>query len=288
MDGNRWRWGGGAGAPWAASGRRTGVGVRSARARAPARRRRGNSRPCCRGPEAGRGEHTVAPPRGGRRRGGRRSGERPRGRTSTSVRAQPRAMRGGVCPSARRQHKQLQDLDRTANFDKTAVHLHGTEASPSRSLSQGRTAARPTKGAQGDQARVCALGYASRARDDPRGGSNNAQERRQAKTLSGERSSTSCGLRPQMSSTSRDPADFAHHRRRHPFSFTPQHAPKCSCMRLSTARLHFPCSPCARLRSPGSRCVHLLCYCTCLYCSNIVCLSLVLLYLLVLSCTCMP
>ena len=47
-----------AGAPWAASGRRTGVGVRSARARAPARRRRGNSRPCCRGPEAGRGEHT--------------------------------------------------------------------------------------------------------------------------------------------------------------------------------------------------------------------------------------
>ena len=154
-------------------------------------------------------------------------------------------------------------------------------------MSQGRTAARPTKGAQGDQARVCALGYASRARDDPRGGSNNAQERRQAKTLSGERSSTSCGLRPQMSSTSRDPADFAHHRRRHPFSFTPQHAPKCSCMRLSTARLHFPCSPCARLRSPGSRCVHLLCYCTCLYCSNIVCLSLVLLYLLVLSCTCM-
>ena len=147
-----------AGAPWAAFGRRTGVGVRSARARAPARRRRGNSRPCCRGPEAGRGEHTVAPPRGGRRRGGRRSGERPRGRTSTAVRAQPRAMRGGVCSREPRQHKQLQDLDRTANFDKTAVHLHGTEASPSRSLSQGRTAARPTKGAQGGQARVCALG----------------------------------------------------------------------------------------------------------------------------------
>ena len=114
------------------------------------------------------------------------------------------------------------------------------------------------------------------------------QERRQAKTLSGERSSTSCGLRPQTSSTSRDPADFAHHRRRHPLSFTPPHAPKCSCMRLSTARLHFPCLPCARLRFPGSRCVHLLCYCTCLYCSNIVCFSLVLLYLLVLSCTCMP
>ena len=85
-----------------------------------------------------------------------------------------------------------------------------------------------------------------------------------------------------------DRADFAHHRRRHPFSFTPQHAPKCPCMRLSTARLHFPYSPCARLRFPGSRCVHLLCYCTCLYSSNIVCLSLVLLYPLVLSCTCMP
>ena len=72
-----------------------------------------------------------------------------------------------------------------------------------------------------------------------------------------------------------------------PFSFTPPHAPKCSCMRLNTARLHFPCLHCARLRSPGSRCVHLLCYCTCLYCSKIVCFSLVLLYLLVLSCTCM-
>ena len=46
-----------------------------------------------------RGAYRKAPQRGGRRRGGRRSGERPRGRTSTAVRAQPRAMRGGVCPS---------------------------------------------------------------------------------------------------------------------------------------------------------------------------------------------
>jgi len=59
-------------------------------------------------------------------------------------------------------------------------------------------------------------------------------------------------------------------------------------MRLSTARLRFPCLRSARLRLPGSRCVPLLCYCTCLYCSNLVCFSLVLLYLLVLSCTCMP
>ena len=88
------------------------------------------------------------------------------------------------------------------------------------------------------------------------------------------RSSRSCGLCSSPSPTS-------------PFSFTPPHAPKCSCMRLNTVRLHFPCLHCARLRSPGSRCVHLLCYCTCLYCSKIVCFSLVLLYLLVLSCTCM-
>ena len=156
-------------------------------------------------------------------------------------------------------------------------------------MSQGRTAARPTKGAQGGQARVCALGYASRARDDLRGDSNNVQERRQAKTLSGERPPTSCGLRPATSSTSRDPADLAHHRRRHPpLRSPPPHAPKCSCMRLNNAPLRFSCSRCARLRFPGSRCVHLLCYCTCLYRSNIVCFSIVLLYLLVLSCTCMP
>ena len=54
-----------------------------------------------------RGAYRKAPQRGGRRRGGRRSGERPRGRTSTAVRAQPGAMRGGICPSAHRQHKQL-------------------------------------------------------------------------------------------------------------------------------------------------------------------------------------
>ena len=66
-----------AGVPWTASGRRTGVGVRSARARAPARRRRGNSRPCCRGPEAGRGEHTGKRPSavgGGAAGGGAASG----------------------------------------------------------------------------------------------------------------------------------------------------------------------------------------------------------------------
>ena len=105
-----------------------------------------------------------------------------------------------------------------------------------------------------------------------------------------------------------DRADFARQHRRHregalrssrprglrsspsltlPFSFTPPHAPKCSCMRLNNAPLRFSCSRCARLRFPGSRCVHLLCYCTFLYCSNVVCFSLVLLYLLVLSCTCM-
>ena len=54
-----------------------------------------------------RGAYRKAAPRGGRRRGGRQSGERPRGRTSTAVRAQPGAMRGGICPSAHRQHKQL-------------------------------------------------------------------------------------------------------------------------------------------------------------------------------------
>ena len=54
-----------------------------------------------------RGAYKKAAPRGGRRRGGRQSGERPRGRTSTAVRAQPGAMRGGICPSAHRQHKQL-------------------------------------------------------------------------------------------------------------------------------------------------------------------------------------
>ena len=136
---------------------------------------------------------------------------------------------------------------------------------------------------------MCALRYASRARADPRGDSNNVQERRPAKTLSGERPPTSCDLRPATSSTSRDPADLAHHRRRHPpLRSPPPHAPKCSCMRLSTARLRFPCLRSARLRLPGSRCVPLLCYCTCLYRSNIVCFSIVLLYLLVLSCPCMP
>ena len=49
--------------------------------------------------------------RAGRRsrkwRGGWRRGERTRGRTNTTVRAQPCAMSGGVCPSANRQHKQL-------------------------------------------------------------------------------------------------------------------------------------------------------------------------------------
>ena len=139
-----------AGAPWTASGRRTGVGVRSVRVRASLRRRRGHSRPCCRGPEAGRGEHKGKRPRAAwRAAAGRVAARRADARTDQHHRART-ALR-----DERRRLPERKSPAQTAvgpRQDRCPPARHSGQPEPEfaarahgRPTSQGRTR-RPSKG----------------------------------------------------------------------------------------------------------------------------------------------
>jgi hypothetical protein len=217
-----------AGAPWTASGRRTGVGVRSVRVRASLRRRRGHSRPCCRGPEAGRGEHKGKRPRAAwRAAAGRVAARRADARTDQHHRART---------ALRDERRRLPERKSPAQ---TAVGPRQDRCPPARSQRPARAGvcrkgARPPDQSRAHKATKQRLALLDRPLEQDM---IHARKRRRHHGT----------LRTSLITV----ADI-------PSRFTPQHAPKCSCMRLSTARPHFPCSPCARLRFPGSRCVHLL------------------------------